>query len=107
MIFPWMFDEIHALKPFKDVAHILSEKKDWSRLYDIQALNNNKVVYSAVITCYFDFVHTDLKLIYTWHAILGNFDRNSISQVFLLTDYISFYDHRYLLQLPFTMKTCM
>jgi len=48
MIFPWMFDEIHALKPFKDVAHILSEKKDWPQLYDIQALNNNKVVPSAL-----------------------------------------------------------
>lgn len=43
MIFPWMFDEIHALKKFKDAAHILAEKKDWPPLYNIKALNNNKV----------------------------------------------------------------
>jgi len=48
MIFPWMFDEIHALKPFKDAAHILAEKKDWPPLYDVQVLNNNKVVYSVI-----------------------------------------------------------
>lgn len=57
MIFPWMFDEIHALKQFKDVAHILAEKKDWPPLYDVQVLNNNKVVYSAAfVPCYFDCV---------------------------------------------------
>lgn len=48
MIFPWMFDEIHALKPFKDAAHILAEKKDWPPLYDVQVLNNNKVVCSVI-----------------------------------------------------------
>lgn len=43
MIFPWMFDEIHALRQFKGAAHILAEKEDWPPLYDITALNNNKV----------------------------------------------------------------
>jgi len=43
-----MFDEIYALKPFKDAAHILAEMKDWPPLYDVQALNNNKVVYSVI-----------------------------------------------------------
>lgn len=43
MIFPWMFDEMHALKPFKEAAHLLAEKEDWPPLYDIAALNNNKV----------------------------------------------------------------
>jgi hypothetical protein len=38
-----MFDEIHALRQFKDVAHILAEKKDWPPLYDATVLNNNKV----------------------------------------------------------------
>ncbi|XP_047169520.1 proline iminopeptidase-like [Vigna umbellata] len=41
MIFLWMFNEIHALKPFKDAAHILAEKKDWPPLYDVQVLNKN------------------------------------------------------------------
>lgn len=43
MIFPWMFDEMHALRPFKEVAQLLAEKKDWPPLYDIASLNNNKV----------------------------------------------------------------
>lgn len=60
MIFPWMFDEIHALKPFKDVAHILSEKKDWSQLYDIQALNNNKVPVAAAV--YYEDMYVNFKL---------------------------------------------
>lgn len=43
MIFPWMFDEIHSLTPFKEAAHILAEKRDWPPLYDVKSLNNNKV----------------------------------------------------------------
>ena len=43
MIFPWMFDEVHALRPFKEAAHLLAEKEDWPPLYDIAALKNNKV----------------------------------------------------------------
>lgn len=50
MIFPWMFDEIHALRPFKDAAHILADKEDWPPLYDIAALKNNKVVCSNAST---------------------------------------------------------
>lgn len=45
MIFPWMFDEVHALRPFKDAVHLLAEKEDWPPLYDISALKNNKVVH--------------------------------------------------------------
>lgn len=43
MVFPWMFDEIHSLTPFKEAAHILAEKRDWPPLYDVKSLNNNKV----------------------------------------------------------------
>jgi hypothetical protein len=44
MIFPWMFDEICALRPLKDVAHLLNEVEDWPPLYDINSLNNNQVL---------------------------------------------------------------
>lgn len=43
MIFPWMFDEIHLLRHFKDAAHLLAEKEDWPPLYDIAVLSKNKV----------------------------------------------------------------
>lgn len=49
MIFPWMFEEIHALRPFKDAANLLAEKKDWPPLYDITRLNNNKVPVAAAV----------------------------------------------------------
>lgn len=43
MIFPWMFDEIYALRPLKEVAHLLNEVEDWPPLYDIDSLNYNQV----------------------------------------------------------------
>lgn len=43
MIFPWMFDEVHALRPFKEAAELLAKKEDWPPLYDVASLNNNKV----------------------------------------------------------------
>ncbi|WCJ22696.1 alpha/beta-Hydrolases superfamily protein [Euphorbia peplus] len=51
MVFPWMLDEIHALRPFKDAANILAEKEDWPSLYDVAALNNNKVPVAAAVYC--------------------------------------------------------
>ncbi|GMN45087.1 hypothetical protein TIFTF001_014273 [Ficus carica] len=60
MIFPWMFDEIHGLKKFKDAAHILAEKKDWPPLYNIEALNNNKVPVAAAV--YYEDIYVNFKL---------------------------------------------
>lgn len=68
MIFPWMFDEIHALRKFKDVAHILAEKKDWGPLYDTTTLSNNKVHFSSIavdlleLFLTIDFSNGDLNL---------------------------------------------
>ena len=44
MFFPWLFEELQNLKPFKEAAHILAKKEDWPMLYNIEALNNNKVL---------------------------------------------------------------
>jgi hypothetical protein len=43
MVFPFMFDEIHALQKLKEAAHLLAAKEDWPPLYDVGMLNNNKV----------------------------------------------------------------
>ncbi|XP_043724243.1 proline iminopeptidase [Telopea speciosissima] len=61
MIFPWMFDEIHALKPLKEAAHLLAEKNDWPALYDIASLNNNKVPVAAAV--YYEDVYVNFKLV--------------------------------------------
>ncbi|XP_074557521.1 uncharacterized protein LOC141813454 [Curcuma longa] len=60
MIFPWMFDEIHALISLKEAAHLLAEKKDWRPLYDIDRLNNNKVPVAAAV--YYEDMYVNFKL---------------------------------------------
>ncbi|CAI9764182.1 unnamed protein product [Fraxinus pennsylvanica] len=60
MIFPWMFDEILALRPFKEVAQLLAEKKDWPPFYDIATLNNNKVPVAAAV--FYEDVYVNFKL---------------------------------------------
>lgn len=60
MIFPWMFDEIHALRQFKVVAHLLAEKEDWPPLYDIAILNNNKVPVAAAV--YYEDAYVNFKV---------------------------------------------
>ncbi|KAH8488739.1 hypothetical protein H0E87_024392 [Populus deltoides] len=60
MVFPWMFEEVHALRKFKDAAHLLAEKKDWPPLYDIAVLNNNKVPVAAAV--YYEDMYANFKL---------------------------------------------
>ncbi|KAK8711315.1 hypothetical protein V6N13_146599 [Hibiscus sabdariffa] len=61
MIYPWMFDESEALKPFKEAAHILAEKEDWPPLYDITALKDNKVPVAAAV--YYEDMYVNFKLV--------------------------------------------
>ncbi|KAK1286321.1 hypothetical protein QJS10_CPB20g02155 [Acorus calamus] len=60
MIFPWMFDEIHALRHLKEAAHLLAEKEDWPPLYDIAALKNNQVPVAAAV--YYEDMFVNFKL---------------------------------------------
>ncbi|XP_061960475.1 uncharacterized protein LOC133681444 [Populus nigra] len=60
MVFPWMFEEVHALRKFKDAAHLLAEKRDWPPLYDIAVLNNNKVPVAAAV--YYEDMYANFKL---------------------------------------------
>ncbi|XP_072989145.1 uncharacterized protein [Typha latifolia] len=60
MIFPWMFDEINALRQFKEAAHLLAEKEDWPPLYDVDRLNNNQVPVAAAV--YYEDMYVNFKL---------------------------------------------
>ncbi|KAB5569381.1 hypothetical protein DKX38_003174 [Salix brachista] len=60
MVFPWMLEEVHALRKFKEAAHLLAEKKDWPPLYDIAVLNNNKVPVAAAV--YYEDMYVNFKL---------------------------------------------
>ncbi|CAN8254024.1 unnamed protein product [Cochlearia groenlandica] len=61
MIFPWMFDEIHALKPFKATANLLAKKEDWPPLYNVATLNTNKVPVAAAV--YYEDMYVNFKLV--------------------------------------------
>lgn len=60
MVFPWMFEEISALRHLKDAAHLLAEKKDWPPLYDIESLKNNKVPVAAAV--YYEDMYVNFRV---------------------------------------------
>ena len=49
MIYPWMFEELGALRPFHAAAELLAEKADWPTLYDPAALARNEVPTFAAV----------------------------------------------------------
>jgi len=60
MVFPCMFDEIHALRDLKEAAHLLAEKEDWPPLYDLSKLNNNKVPVAAAV--YYEDMYVNFNI---------------------------------------------
>jgi hypothetical protein len=47
-VFPWMFEELGALRPLREAAGLLAEHP-WPRLYDADVLARNAVPAAAVI----------------------------------------------------------
>jgi len=47
-IYPWMFDDMAALVPFREAAHLLAARP-WPRLYDAEVLAANEVPCAAAI----------------------------------------------------------
>lgn len=60
MMFPWMFREIRALRPFAAAADLLAAKDDWRPLYDPDRLAANDVPLCAAV--YFDDLYVDAQL---------------------------------------------
>jgi len=58
-IFPWMFDDIGGLAPFKDAAMLLAEQP-WGPLYDVDTLSTNAVPCAAAV--YGDDMYVDRVL---------------------------------------------
>ena len=52
MFFPWQFDEIASLRPFRDAALALHERTDHPELYDAARLAHNEVPVAAAM--YYD-----------------------------------------------------
>ncbi|WP_415951643.1 alpha/beta fold hydrolase [Streptomyces sp. KLOTTS4A1] len=49
MIFPWMFEDIRALRPFAEAADLLAGRTDWPPLYDPARLAANTVPLAAAV----------------------------------------------------------
>ncbi|MGV4981589.1 alpha/beta fold hydrolase [Streptomyces sp. NRAIS4] len=62
MFYPWMYEEIAGLRPFRDAARLLAERTDWPDLYSPARLAANRVPVAAAI--YHDdmYVPTELSL---------------------------------------------
>ncbi|MBB2912326.1 pimeloyl-ACP methyl ester carboxylesterase [Streptosporangium becharense] len=70
MIYPWMFDDIAALRPFKGAAEILAAESGWPALYDPARLAANRVPVAAAV--YYDDMYVEEDLSMRTAAAIGN-----------------------------------
>ena len=59
-MFPWMFEEIAALRPFRGAADLLASYDEWPPLYDLDRLAANDVPVAAIV--YHDDMYVDAGL---------------------------------------------
>lgn len=57
MIYPWMFDDYSRLQPLKEAAHRLAAYEGWPQLYDVAALQQNRVPCAAAV--YYDDMYVE------------------------------------------------
>jgi proline iminopeptidase len=70
MMYPWMFDEIRSLRPFRDGANALAARQSYPELYDLERLAANEVPVAAVV--YHDDLYVDAGLSLETAAEVGN-----------------------------------
>jgi len=70
MMYPWMFDQIRSLRPFKAVAEALAEFEDYTVLYDLDRLVANEVPVASV--SYFDDMYVDVGFSTETKDLVGN-----------------------------------
>ena len=70
MMYPWMFADIAALRPFAGAADLLAEATDWPVLYDPDRLAANEVPVVAAV--YADDMYVDAGLSLQTAAAVGN-----------------------------------
>lgn len=72
MMFPWMFDEIRSLRPFRTAAMALAARTGYDVLYDPARLGANDVPVAAAV--YFDDMYVDAGLSLDTAARVGNLE---------------------------------
>jgi pimeloyl-ACP methyl ester carboxylesterase len=80
MFFPWTFEQIRALRPFRAVAEELAGARDWPQVYDAERLAANEVPVAAVH--YYDDPYVDLDLALETGKAVGN------AQVWVTKEYL-------------------
>jgi proline iminopeptidase len=70
MMYPWMFEEIRVLRPFRAAVEALASRSQWSPLYDLDRLAANDVPVAAAV--YFDDMYVDSGLQLDTAARVGN-----------------------------------
>ncbi|WP_227422194.1 alpha/beta fold hydrolase [Pengzhenrongella sicca] len=79
-VYPWMFDQIRALRPFRAAAAELAARTSWPQLYDVARLAANEVPVAAIQ--YYDDPYVDLDLALETVGALGN------AQVWVTNEYL-------------------
>ena len=79
-IFPWMYRQIRALRPFEAAVEALAARTDWPELYDAGRLASNDVPVAAVQ--YLDDPYVDVDLALETAAAVGN------TQVWVTNEYL-------------------
>lgn len=72
MIYPWMFEEVAALRPFRPAVEAMAMRDRQREFYDVARLAANDVPMSAVI--YHDDMYVDAGLSLETSAVVGNLD---------------------------------
>lgn len=72
MMYPWMFEEIRSLRPFRAGTEALAARNSHSRLYDPERLAANDVPVAAAI--YFDDMYVDAELSLDTARRVGNLE---------------------------------
>jgi pimeloyl-ACP methyl ester carboxylesterase len=70
MMYPWMFEQIAALRPFAGAADLLAATTDWPVLYDTARLAANEVPVAAAV--YADDMYVDAGLSLQTAAAVGS-----------------------------------
>ncbi|GAB3961962.1 alpha/beta fold hydrolase [Actinoallomurus acanthiterrae] len=70
MIYPWMFQEISELRPFRGAVELLAARAEWPELYDLDRLAANEIPVVAAV--YHDDMYVDAGLQLDTAARVGN-----------------------------------
>jgi len=79
-VFPWMFEQIRSLRPFRAAAEALAARRHWPDLYDVGRLASNDVPVAALQ--YVDDPYVDLDLALGTAGAVGN------AQVWVTNEYL-------------------